>query len=38
MWWGNEAAIQEEVDALVRRRREAVKAQEEYNDKCRYTN
>jgi len=33
---GYEAALQEEVDAKVRKRREAVEAEDEYNDKHYY--
>jgi hypothetical protein len=33
---GHEAALQEEVDAKVRRRREAVEAEDEYNDRHYY--
>jgi hypothetical protein len=34
---GLEAALQEEVDAAARRRREAIEAQAEYDDRLRYT-
>ena len=34
---GLEAALQEEVDATARRRREAIEAQAEYDDRLRYT-
>jgi hypothetical protein len=33
---GHKAALQEEVDAAVRRRREAVEVEDEYNDKRHY--
>jgi hypothetical protein len=33
---GHEAALQEEVDAAVRRRREAIEAEDEYNDRRYY--
>jgi hypothetical protein len=33
---GFEAALQEEVDAAVRRRREAIEAQDEYNQRSQW--
>jgi hypothetical protein len=33
---GHKAALQEEVDAAVRRRREAIEAEDEYNDRRHY--
>ena len=34
---GFEAALQEEVDTAIQRRREAIEAQDEYNDRRNYT-
>jgi hypothetical protein len=34
---GHEGALQDEIDVAVRRRREAINAQAEYNDRCYYT-
>jgi hypothetical protein len=33
----HEAALQEEIDVAVQRRREVIEAQAEYNNKCHYT-